>query len=95
MKGFEVEVLSVSRNADIETGKPSSAVVFGNFIDSSPEVKERVAAGGQTPQPDKTIANRFIIFFPDLEVPPYLVGTKWVLNVEKDGEIKITKLKEK
>ena len=95
MKDLDVEVLTVSRNSDIESGKPSSTIIFGNFVESTPEVRERVAAVGQSPNPDKTIVNRLILFLPDVENPSYLLGSKWVLKMDKDGEINLTKTNKK
>ena len=91
MKTINVEVLSVNRNIDIESGKASSVVAFGNLVDSTPDIKERVTAEGQTAHPDKTIANRAIIFLPDVQTIPYTVGSRWAIQVEDNGEIKISK----
>lgn len=95
MRTLKVEVLSVNRNIDIESGKASSVVAFGNLVDSTPDIKERVTAEGQTAHPDKTIANRAIIFLPDVKTIPYTVGSKWTIHVGDDGEIRISKSEEK
>lgn len=38
---MSVEVLNLARNFDVESGKPSVVVSFGNCIDSTPDVRER------------------------------------------------------
>lgn len=91
MKKMSVEVLNLARNFDIENGKPSVVVSFGNSIDSTPDVRERVVANGQTAQPDKTIANRVILFVPDISETPYTLGSKWILKIEDNGSVSITK----
>ena len=91
MKEIGVEVLNLARNFDVESGKPSVMVSFGNCIDSTPDVRERVEASGETPQPDKTIANRVILFVPDVSETPYTLGSKWNLKIEDNGSISITR----
>ena len=41
MKEMSVEVLNLARNFDVESGKPSVVVSFGNCTDSTPDVRER------------------------------------------------------
>jgi hypothetical protein len=91
MKEIRVEVLNLDRNFDIENGKPSIVVSFGNSIDSTPEVRERVVASGQTAQPDKTNVNRVILFVPDESEMPYTIGSKWILKIEDNGSVSITR----
>ncbi|MHB8360237.1 MAG: hypothetical protein ACYDAO_00125 [Thermoplasmataceae archaeon] len=91
MKKIGVEVVSLVRNFDVKDGKPSIVVSFGNIIESTPEVRERVAATGQEAQPDKTIANRAVLFVPDISETPYALGSKWTLKIEDNGSVSITK----
>lgn len=89
MKKLSVEVLSLNRNFDVEDGKPSVVVSFGNFIDSTHDVKERVAASGQTAQPDKILVNRIVLFLSDIPETPYTLGSKWIFKIEDNGSISI------
>ena len=89
LKEINVEVLGIDRNIDIENGSPSAVVVFGHLVDSTDEIKERVSAGGQTPNPNKTVVNRIIFFVPDALTLPYTIGSKWIIRVQENGDISI------
>lgn len=93
MKEIGVEVLNLARNFDVESGQPSVVVSFGNAIESTPEVRERVTAAGQIAQPDKTIMNRIILFIPDVNETPYTIGSKWTLKIDDNGSVSIRKEK--
>jgi len=84
-----VEVLNVSRGVDGASGEPLFAVQFGNTLLTSDKRFDQYVQNG-IPIP---AFNVLTLFFGFDGVAPYKVGTKWMINVDDDGSLKLTEVK--
>lgn len=80
MVELDVEVLTVSFAQDVASDSLLYQVAFG-VIKKNPQSNETNNIG----------VNRLILFMPKKEPCPYIAGSKWKINIEKDGDLKVTK----
>jgi hypothetical protein len=84
-----VEVISVSRATESQTGDTTFQVIFGIVAEVDSELRPYLP---QTPgsHPPKTLGfNSVVLFYPFKGEVPYKVGSKWKLIIESDGKLTI------
>ena len=85
-----VEVLNVSRGVDGQSGEPVFAVQFGNTLPKSdPRYNQYVKTGIPVPS-----FNVLTLFYGFNGIAPYRVGTKWKIDVDDNGSLKLTEVDE-
>ncbi len=91
---LSLKVIAINTGVDPVSGRTEYQVVFGNVVALSPEIRERIAASGQTPPPpgltdmgDPVLTLSFA--FPD--VVPYRLREIYELQVADSGEIRLTR----
>jgi len=76
--GDEVEVVGVGRATDFLTGENLFTVQFGKIS------SKKAAAGVLTPPQVSVVLT---IFHKFNGVAPYMVGSKWILDIDENGKI--------
>jgi hypothetical protein len=85
-----VEVLNVSRGMDGLSGEPTFAVQFGITLPKTDSRYSQYVKNG-IPIPSFNVLTLFYGFD---GVAPYRVGTKWKINVNNKGSLKLTEVVE-
>lgn len=84
-----VEVMSVSRVTESATGKTIFLVQFGESVKATDELRKYLPNPPASMPPEAILVNVLILYFNSATVAPYKVGSKWRLDIEDNGAIKL------
>lgn len=87
-----VEVISVTRAVEGASGDSIYQVQFGEMIEVGDDLKPFVPPnqlGGRPPK--KLAAATIILFYKEDKPVPYVVGTRWDLTINGDGQLTLSR----
>lgn len=90
MEKKEIEVVNVQRVTDIVTGKTVIQVGMGTPAPVTPEMEKRINMEDNVPT---EVYTNFLQIMLPMEVSElYTVGSKWSLEIGKDGKVTVSKV---
>lgn len=94
MSVIETKVVSVVRQLDPISRKHIHVVTFAVAVPLEDEIYRKLPESEKQRQEGEIYTQGLVLsFLFDEKVSPYRVGTKWNLNVEDDGSIKVAEVK--
>ena len=90
-KTFIVTNVTVATN--LGTGELMYQVMFGEYLDITPEIISRLPPPMRDANWGKKIASNEIILFIKTSEVPYKVGSKWRLKIHKNGTMNLVNAK--
>jgi hypothetical protein len=86
-------VTSVTVATNLGTGEPMYQVMFGEYLDTTPEVISRLPPPIRDANWGKKIASNELILFINTPEVPYKAGSKWRLRIRKNGTLNLVEEK--
>lgn len=94
MSVIETEVVSVIRQIEPISRKHIHIVTFAVAVPLEDDIFNKLPESEKQRQEGEIYTQGLVLsFLFDRAVSPYKVGTKWNLNVDEDGSIKVTEVK--
>ncbi|MHB1507447.1 MAG: hypothetical protein ACYCUZ_05260 [Cuniculiplasma sp.] len=90
MKEIIIQVLNVQRVTDIATGDIVVQITMGTPIPMNSEIQARLPTERDESLPSESFTNLIQMMLPFEEAGKYIVGSKWILTTNADGNISIT-----
>ncbi len=84
-----VEVLTVSRAVESNTGKTTFQVTFGVVGPVDDELRPFLPQMPGSRPPKEVGFNHVILFYPFAGTVPYRVGSRWQLAIRPDGALSL------
>jgi hypothetical protein len=88
----EFVVVGVNPIVELTTGDTLQQVVFGEYVDATPEVLGRIPQVMREGIGKRVGVNEVTVVLKKDEIP-YRIGSKWKLTINQDGEIKVAESK--
>ncbi|MCL5252895.1 MAG: hypothetical protein M1351_02245 [Candidatus Thermoplasmatota archaeon] len=90
-KSVRVHVLAIQRIRDVIDGSPKYQVQFGIVVNLDGELKNRLAASGQSipPGSQEIAVNSLILVTSFDKIPPYRINSEWDLVVSDNGSVSL------
>jgi|GEM_PF-1990340 len=88
VSSMEIEVLNVSKATDGFSNEDVATVQFGRIVPKSDSKYNMLVSRGMNPS-----FTTLVLFYKFEDVAPYRVGSKWDLQVDNDGSIKLEEIR--
>lgn len=89
----EVQVLVIARATESGTGEGIYQIVFGEVLPVDEELKRSIPIQSSSKPPKNIYSNSLIVFAKFLDEVPYIVGSRWLLNIADNGIMSLKKVK--
>ena len=84
-------VVSVGPVTELASGDSAYQVIFGRWVDTTPELVSRLPADQKETAGKQTALNE-LEFLMKHDKPPYKVGSKWRFTISKNGAVSMVEL---
>ncbi len=88
----DVTAISVAPITELASGNSIYQVIFGNYIEATPEIIDRLPPQAKQGLAKQIPITELTFFIKGAEIP-YRIGSKWKLSIKEDGTLSLVELK--